>query len=185
MQTKSMNPAAQDLTGRALAASARGESEEAIACLKRAAEADARAGAPRYLLGAEYAQLGLYDRAIEEMSRAVEIEPALGTARLQLGLLHLTSGRVAEALEAWEPLAQLSEEDPLRWFQAGLSCLAADRLADARAFLEGGIQRNPANPPLNRDMEKIIAQLVSNGRAESAADATSGEHVLVSGYLNR
>ena len=114
------SPNVQDLTRLALAASAQNDAETAIAYLKQATELDAGAAIPRYLLGAEYAQIGIIDRAIAEMTLAVECDPDLATARFQLGLLQLTSAQVAEAAATWAPLEALGEVHPLRLFAAGL-----------------------------------------------------------------
>ncbi|MES2347551.1 MAG: hypothetical protein V4641_08265, partial [Pseudomonadota bacterium] len=66
----------------ALNASAANDSASAIAYWKEAvSRADATAQA-RYLLGAEYAQIKMYDRAIGEMEAAVALDPALSIARL-------------------------------------------------------------------------------------------------------
>src|SRR3954470_9641995 len=55
------------LTREALLASGRNDAETAIGLLKRAIEADSAAAVPRYLLGAEYAQLGMLPKAAEAM----------------------------------------------------------------------------------------------------------------------
>ena len=75
----------------ALQAGAANEAGSAIAYLKEAvARPDATAQA-HYLLGAEYAQLGMFDRAAGEMEAALALDQTLYTARLQLGLLCLRS----------------------------------------------------------------------------------------------
>jgi tetratricopeptide (TPR) repeat protein len=169
-----------ELTRKALEASARDDAESAIAFLKQATELDGSAAVPHYLLGAEYAQIGIIDRAIAEMGRAVENDPDLAIARFQLGLLHLTSGRVEEAAATWQPLETLGELHPLRLFQAGLLQMAQDRFAEAKFLIAEGIERNTDNAPLNRDMKMVIAQIE---RAESAPpEAAGGDHVLVSAY---
>jgi len=169
-----------ELTRDALAASARNDSEAAIALLRQATEQDDAAAIPHYLLGAEYAQIGIIDRAVAEMARALENDPSLAPARFQLGLLHLTSGRVAEAAEAWRPLERLGTEDPLYLFKEGLLAMAQDRFEDARALLEAGLDRNVANAPLNADMRKVIAAI--DRLVAGDGDADSGQHVLVSAY---
>jgi tetratricopeptide (TPR) repeat protein len=169
-----------ELTRKALEASARDDSEAAIAYLKEATEQDAGAAVPHFLLGAEYAQIGIIDRAIAEMGRAVANDPDLAIARFQLGLLHLTSGRVDEAAATWQPLEALGELHPLRLFQAGLLQMAHDRFAEAKFLIAEGIERNTDNAALNRDMKMVIARIE---QAESAPpEAAGGDHVLVSAY---
>lgn len=169
------------LTREALAASARSDAETAIGLLKRAIEIEDRAPVPHYLLGAEYAQIGLYDRAIDEMTQAVRCDPQLAPARFQLGLLHLTGGDAASAEAVWAPLESLPESDPLRIFQRGLVAMAYDRFDDARALLEAGIAVNDSNEALNADMRKVLAAMAQAGE-EQAGTLAGSEHVLLSTY---
>ncbi|HEX9810946.1 MAG TPA: tetratricopeptide repeat protein, partial [Burkholderiales bacterium] len=120
----------EELLHLALNASSENRHEEAISYLKQAlnlAPANAKA---HYMLGAEHAQIGLYDRATEEMAAAVKLDPDLVTAHFQLGLLHITSGRAKEAEDAWKPLDRLDREHPLHLFKTGLLHLARDEFAE-------------------------------------------------------
>jgi tetratricopeptide (TPR) repeat protein len=168
-----------ELTRKALEASAHEDSEGAITCLKEAIEVDGQAALPRYLLGAEYAQIGLIDRAVAEMSRAVSSDPGLAIARFQLGLLHLTSGRVEEAAATWQRLDALGELHPLRLFKEGLLQMARDRFAEAKFLIEEGLARHSGNTPLDADMRKVLAQIE---RAEAPGDGAGSEHILLSAY---
>lgn len=182
------SPNVQDLTRLALAASAQNDAEAAIGYLKQATELDAGAAIPRYLLGAEYAQIGIIDRAIAEMTLAVECDPQLATARFQLGLLQLTSAQVAEAAATWGPLEALGEVHPLRLFAAGLLQMAQDRFAEAKFLIAEGIERNADNAALNVDMLKVIERIERVERGNSHPprdDAPPGDHVLVSAYKTR
>jgi tetratricopeptide (TPR) repeat protein len=174
-------PDVHELTRLALAASARNDSESAIAYLKQASAADQSAAVPHFLLGAEYAQIGIVDRAVDEFTRAIDADPALATARFQLGLLHLTAGRVRDAVQAWKPLEQLGSQDPLNLFQAGMTALANDELARARELLTRGLAANTDNPALSRDMERVISRIDE----AAAAPAGGNQHVLVSAYKDR
>jgi tetratricopeptide (TPR) repeat protein len=170
-------PTVTTLTQQALAAIARRDVETAIARLQQAADGDPDAAIPRYLLGAEYAQIGLVDKAIDAMEQALARDPALATARLQLGLLHLGAGRVEAALRSWAPLAGPEGHDAASLFARGLSALALDRFDDCRDHLEAGIAINQ-NEPLNDDMRKILAAL----QAAEVQEADSADHVLLDAY---
>lgn len=180
----------------ALNASTANDSGTAIAYLKEAvSRTDAGAGA-HYLLGAEYAQIRMYDRAADEMEAALAIDPTLSVARLQLGLLWLSGGAADKAAIVLGPLEELAADEPLRLFGQGLRHLIADQMVEARACLLDGIARNSVNPPLNGDMQRIVEQidLLSAAAAQAPqaaqdAEAASSEeadsrHVLLSAYTN-
>lgn len=173
----------------ALNASAGGDSASAIAYLKTAVGRPEATGVMHYLLGAEYAQIKMYDRAIEEMEAAVALDPALSTARLQLGLLWLGANNAGRAAEVLAPLAELAADDPLHQFGAGLRHLIKEELADAARCLAAGVQLNSANPALNHDMQSIMAQIEQlQGGAAAGAQAAPAEdspHILLSAYTGQ
>jgi tetratricopeptide (TPR) repeat protein len=111
-----------------------------------------------YLLGAELAQAGHYDRAVQEMQAAVQMQPDLHTATLQLGLLHLTRNEPANAIATWQPLGQLDAEAPLRLFKEGLEALIYDDFELCAQLITRGIAANHVNPALNRDMQLVVAR---------------------------
>ncbi|MFJ1472386.1 tetratricopeptide repeat protein [Massilia orientalis] len=166
------------------------DSAAAIAYLKEAVSRTDATGAAHYLLGAEYAQIGMYERAVGEMESALALDPALATARLQLGLLWLGGGTVDRAESVLAPLAELPPDDAHRHFGAGLILLIKNRLDDAAARLEQGIALNRSNAPLNNDMRKIIDEIsrVQAGAApvvHAAAGALAADdtqHILLSAY---
>ena len=171
----------------AVTVSAAGDSATAIAYLKEAvSRADATAPA-HYLLGAEYAQIRLYDRAMDEMEAAVALDPALWTARLQLALLYLSANREERAADALRPLAELGDDAALQRFATGLLALIGNDMPGALQALADGIERNQANPALNGDMQRIMDEI---GRRldeapQAAGEAEEGEaadHILLSAY---
>jgi tetratricopeptide (TPR) repeat protein len=146
-----------------------------------------------YFLGAEYAQIGMYDRAVEAMQLAVDADPRLHTACFQLGLLHLTSGRAMAAREAWTQLALLEVGHPehyLNLFKQGLEALADDDFGNCRKWLNLGMQNNQANPALNVDMQKMLDALPPEDvrAAEPAPDDANSkpeDHLFLSAYRSR
>lgn len=159
---------AEELLHIALAASKQGRSEDVIRALKRAIELAPEDGRLHYMLGAEHAQLGLYERAIEEMHRAVEIAPQLDTAHFQLGLLHITSGRVQEAADAWRALDGLGEANPLYLFKTGLLHLARNEFQECGTYLRRGMAANTSNAALNKDMERVLSEVVARQDATTS-----------------
>jgi tetratricopeptide (TPR) repeat protein len=160
----------------------------AIAYLKEAVgRADANAIA-HYLLGAEYAQIQMYERAIDEMEAALALDPALITARLQLGLLQLGQNAAERALAVFAPLQELDPAHPFALFGRGLSLLAGDQLAAASACLQDGIVANNINPALNGDMQKIVDEIAATLAKNAAAGAPvedaepADRHIFLSAY---
>lgn len=179
----------EELLHLALRASDEDRHEDAISYLKRALDVAPNNAKARYMLGAEHAQIGLYDRAAEEMAEAVKLDPSLVTAQFQLGLLHLTSGRVKEAEDVWKSLDGLDAEHPLYLFKSGLLHLVRDEFDECERFLRRGIEANQANQALNNDMARVLKDV--EGRKPAAAPktetaerpkATAPKHVLLSAY---
>jgi len=185
---------ADELLHLSMRASKENRHEDAIGYLKQALELAPKNGKIHYMLGAEHAEIGLYERAAEEMAKAVALDPNLVTAHFQLGLLHITSARVAEAEAAWKPLDKLGPNNPLFLFKSGLLHLARDEFDECAAALEKGIGLNRANEPLNNDMRRVLNDVRSKlgtpaPKGEDKIDAktpASGKkvpkHVAISAY---
>jgi len=189
-----------ELVQLALNAGAKNDDAAAIAYLKEAvSRADATATA-HYLLGAQYAQAGLYERSVDAMEAAIALDPALSVARLQLGLLWASTGAADRARVVLEPLQDLAEDDCFRLFGAGLRRLLDDDLDEAIELLRAGIARNEANEPLNADVRQVLAAAEQTraalpGTAPTATAPTEseehvaaeeigdGRHVLLSAYM--
>jgi Flp pilus assembly protein TadD len=133
--------------------------DEATRLLKRAHEDFPQSAQALHLLGAEHAQMGLFDRAVAEMAEAVRLDPSLTTARFQLGLLYATSGRAVEAETTWQPLEQLSPEDPMRLFKSAMVHVLHDEFAQGIDCMKKGIAHNELSEPLNVDMRRLLADL--------------------------
>ncbi len=174
-------------------ASGAADSASAIAYLKEAVSRADASGAAHYLLGAEYAQIGMYERAVDEIESALALDPALTTARLQLGLLWIGGGAVERAESVLAPLAELAPDEALRHFGAGLCLLIHNQLDEAVLRLEQGVALNASNAPLDQDIRKIIngigqARAGAAGPAPAAPAASSTvaaedtRHILLSAY---
>ena len=174
----------------ALNASNAGQSATALAYLKEAVGRDDAPAKAHYLLGAEYAQIGMYERAVDLMTSALALDPGLSVTRVQLGLLWLTAADVERAASVLAPLSALPESDPLFHFGAGLCHLINNRGAEAQLRLEQGIALNTANLPLNSDMRHILDEIgrlgsgtpVTCAPAPGAQANEEGQHVLLSAY---
>jgi tetratricopeptide (TPR) repeat protein len=179
-----------ELLALALEATRRGDSGHAMEYLKQAAaRADATPEAC-FLLGSEYAQIGLAEDAFAHLHRAVALAPHYSIARFQLGLLHLTNAQPDEALAVWAPLADLGLEHPLAALRQGLEHLIRDQFVDCIRWLERGIELNIEMPALNADMQKIIEQInafppESGGVTVAKTDADeepAASHLFLNAY---
>jgi tetratricopeptide (TPR) repeat protein len=158
---------------------------EAIKCLKQAIDIDASHGRAVYLLGATYAQVGMYDRAKQFMRQAVDMNPREYTAVFQLGLLHLTSGDVELGRSVWEGLDELGSEHFLHLFKSAMLALVADDFARCIDLIDAGIAANTVNEALNNDMLQIKASAVGalGGTVDAQpSDSGSAQHFALSGY---
>ena len=158
---------------------------EAIDYLKQAAARPRASGKIHFLLGANHAQIGLTERAIEDFRRALELEPQLSAARFQLGFLLLGNARVAEGLEVLEPLEALGEQDPYFHFKRAMAHLCRDEFADCENALRRGIAANTANAALNVEMQRILERVhaaMSGGQPPAGGDDAQPGQILLSAY---
>lgn len=168
----------------AIEAVRRGDHGAALAYLKEGAANHPQDARIAYMLGAEYAQIGLNDRAEAEMARAIEVEPSLHTARFQLGLLQMTQAKAVEASATWQGLNALPDGHALRLFRDGLEALAADRFDEARQYIEAGTSANDFSPELNRDMDNLLTRIPVQTRVEDGEAPDSSNHVWLNAYQN-
>ena len=81
----------------ALQAITRGQDYPAMAHLKQAISMAPENGLAHYLLAAQHAQLGMFDRAEAGMKKALELAPDIEMAQLQLGMLLCARGETTRA----------------------------------------------------------------------------------------
>lgn len=171
-----------ELAHLAMARAAEGRHEEAIIYLKTALQQEPNNPRVNYFLGAEYAQIGLYERAIERMRVASDADRELLMAPFQAGMLLMTLNRGEEAIESWHKLEWLEPQHPLRLLAIGLEALVRDDFGRCREYLLKGIAGNTSNEPLNGDMRKILAELDRRGLlAQAGASSVAGEYASEAG----
>jgi len=181
---------AEELLQLAIHASQKDDHETAIINLKRALEISPENAKLHYFLGAEHAQIGLFDRAMREMTHAIQLDSSLVAAIFQLGLIHLTSGQVEQAIECWLPLNELGESNYLYLFKTGMIHLSRDEFDECESHLKKGIDLNQENKPLNQDMQRILAD-IENRRKEGLVPSTDttqataeNNHFFLSAYAD-
>lgn len=152
--------------------------DQAIVKLKQVISREPEDARAHFMLAAEHAELGLYERAEEGMRRALAIDPQLHTARFQLGLLQYSRGLLAEARLSWQELESLGSNDPLNLFQAALMNIQAGELGRAAEELENAQKASISNPALGNDIAKVLAnvrnRLAETGEQPAAATRSAG-----------
>lgn len=167
----------------AVEATRRGEHGASISYLKEGVSRFPEDAKLAYVLGAEFAQIGIYDQAESEMRRAISIDPELYTASFQLGLLQMTLGKVDEAKLSWENIDKLPKEHSLWLFKTGLSHLAAGENAEAKELLQVGLTANDFSPELNTDM-KVILESMGEGDGEVQPEQGDADSITGQARLN-
>lgn len=183
---------AEELLHLAVLDSQAGRHDVAIAKLKLAAEQAPDNAKVHYLLAAEHAEIGLFDRAIEGMKKAVSLGGAPDTVHLQLGLLYFTQGRGKEAEAAWAQLDRLGPDDALFLFKSGLLKVDAGDAAGAVPLLERAAQNVRGNAALAKDIGRVLGNIRAAAAAGPAAakagaavaPAKPAAHLLATKYAD-
>lgn len=145
----------------ALGAMSRDRDADALVMLKTLLEREPGHVYGRYLLAAQYAQLGIMDHAESGFREVVASAPDLGIARFQLGQLLLLKGASDEAVAVLEPLAATPAGAALADYAGALIAVAAEDVAGAVAGLQSGLARPQEIPALAGDMQRLLDQLQS------------------------
>jgi Flp pilus assembly protein TadD len=174
----------EELLHLAWSAGEKGNADQAISLLKQAVDGDPGNAKCRYLLGAEYAQIGMFDRAAEQMGAVLTLDPSLHAARFQLGLLQLTSRQPEAAAATWSGLDVLGERNAYVLFKTGLLHLARDEFGDCMRCLREGIALNDFNAPLNADMQRVIEQTEPLAQGGEKGSEGAG-HLFINAYTRR
>ncbi len=160
--------------------------DRALALAKKGVDQYPESGEITYLLGALYAEIGMYDKATELLTKALSTLNDPNPAAFQLGLLHITSGQTDNAVQVWKQLDHLDEGHYFKQFSRGMLSIANDEPTAGAELIRQGIQVNKDIPALNRDMEKVIDKINHTSptrEAEGVDEAHS--HFLLSGYAGR
>lgn len=170
-----MSPTFETLIQQGLHASQSDDTDLALQHFRDASLAAPHDGLPHFLAAGELAQVGRMQEAESAYATAVLLAPNLTIARYQLGLLQFATDRLALALTTWQPLLALGEDEFMRRFAQGFFAMAAEDVPEAQAQFRAGLALNTANPPMNRDIERVLASLdeISANLAANASTATA------------
>lgn len=154
----------------AIKVSESGSHHSALEYLYKALEKDPEHIQARYLLAAEHAELGLFDRAAGGMRAVLDAAPGLDIARFQLGLLELQLGNAESAREHFSTLT-LSESS-LRDFSKAYLLLLDNESNSAAESLRAGL-RICDNPALTADMSRVLTSIEGTTSPSSDEKTTS------------
>ncbi len=149
---------AEELFYLGIRASENNDHEKALIYFKRSVRIE-KSARGLYLLGAEYAEIGMFERAYLTMQEAVTIDPGLWDAHFQSGLVKFVMGDFKTAEAVWMALDVLEENSPLVLFKTGILLFAGGNATEGEKLVNLGIERNITNPPLNQVMSSILTRL--------------------------
>lgn len=147
-----------------------GRDADAVVMLKLLLERDHHHVYAIYLLAAQHAQLGMYDRAEAGFRTVVTSSPEFGIARFQLAQLLVMKGAADEAQRILAPL--LGQSDALGAYARAMHAAADENLDVALRELEEGLALPQEIPALAMDMQRLVAQL-HQGAGESVPPLVS------------
>ena len=124
----------------------RGADADSLVLLKTLLEREPDNANAHYLLAAQHAQLGMFDRAEQGFRAVAARAPQLPTARFQLAQLLIMKGAQDEARAVLAPLR--TQADALGAYARALDAVAADDAAKASEELEKGLEMAQDNPAL-------------------------------------
>jgi len=130
---------------------------DAVVLLKTMLERDPGHNYAHYLLAAQYAQIGMFDRAEEGFRTVVTNEPALRIACFQLGQLLVMKGTLDEAKATFAPL--LAQDDALGAYARAMHAVADDNADDAVREIDIGLALPQDIPALAHDMKRVRDRL--------------------------
>ncbi|WP_228202695.1 tetratricopeptide repeat protein, partial [Acinetobacter baumannii] len=150
----------------AIHASEHGDTHSAIRYLTELLNIQPDHGAACYFLAMQYAEIGLFERAITTLQHAVEINPTFDIAQFQLGLLYLQTQQTLKAEQIFSGLSVSSHDPALTAFSLGYLALFKEQIPNAIHHFQEGIAVC-SNDALSNDIKRVIAQVENAVRAGS------------------
>ncbi len=161
----------------AVNASVESDHLRAMECLKKCLELESDNAYANYLLGAEYAEVGMLDRAIESMEVAVGLDSELEMATYQLGMLYFQTGNAEQARKQFDLLAKGSEVKCLEPYARGLLFILDGELQQAKSAIQEGQSVDDQGSALQQSMAQMLQAVDQALAGESGTenDAKDGD----------
>jgi len=165
----------------AIHASEHGDAHSAIRYLTELLNIQPDHGAACYFLAMQYAEIGLFERAITTLQHAVEINPTFDIAQFQLGLLYLQTQQTLEAEQIFSGLSLSSHDPALTAFSLGYLALFKEKIPNAIHHFQEGIAVC-SNDALSNDIKRVIAQ-VENAAQNSPIPNSNNQDIAHSTHF--
>jgi len=165
----------------AIHASEHGDAHSAIRYLTELLNIQPDHGAACYFLAMQYAEIGLFERAITTLQHAVEINPTFDIAQFQLGLLYLQTQQTPEAEQIFSGLSLSSHDPALTAFSLGYLALFKEQIPNAIHHFQEGIAVC-SNDALSNDIKRVIAQ-VENAAQNASIPKSSNQNITHSNHF--
>ena len=165
----------------AIHASEHGDTHSAIRYLTELLNIQPDHGAACYFLAMQYAEIGLFERAITTLQHAVEINPTFDIAQFQLGLLYLQTQQTLEAEQIFSGLSLSSHDPALTAFSLGYLALFKEQIPNAIHHFQEGIAVC-SNDALSNDIKHVIAQ-VENAAQNSSFPKLNNQDIAHSNHF--
>lgn len=111
----------------------------------------------QYLLSAQHAQVGMYERAEAGFRSLLAHSPGFSVARFQLGQLLLMKSAAGEAKDVLSPLTE--HDDAIGAYARALCAVADDDAGLAAHEIRAGMRLPQSVPTLFDDMRTLLAKL--------------------------
>lgn len=138
---------------------------EGLSVLKTLLQREPDHANARYLLAAQHAQLGMFERAEIGFRALLETSPGFTVARFQLGQLLLMREAMAEAKAVLSPL--VVGDDALAAYARALCAFADGEHPTVLRELDEGLRLPQTVPTLATDMQALRARLTEAGAPPS------------------
>jgi tetratricopeptide (TPR) repeat protein len=148
-----------------------GQTDQAIAALKKQIENNAYDPFAYNALGLAYEHQGKYDEAIQEFQKQIEINPLDPYAHGNLGRLYLGQKKFAEAVPELEKAVDIQPKNGLLQISLGQAYIATNQTDKGMAAFEKAISLAPAPLTWNNIAYSLAEQDVQLDRASSYADS--------------
>lgn len=129
-----------------------------------------------YLLAAEHAELGLFERAISGMETALAIDPGMDMASFQLGMLYSRNGQNDKAAELWTRIKEGSPDAALQMHSSAMLELLAENYQDALVYIKKGLMYEGDNPALGEMMRNLMVEASKKVSQHSDSEDASAEN---------
>lgn len=165
----------------AIHASEHGDTHSAIRYLTELLNIQPDHGAACYFLAMQYAEIGLFERAITTLQHAVEINPTFDIAQFQLGLLYLQTQQMLQAEQIFSGLSLSSHDPALTAFSLGYLALFKEQIPNAIHHFQEGIAVC-SNDALSNDIKRVITQ-VENAAQNSSIPKSNNQDIAHSNHF--